>query len=86
LTLHFFGLTRDDLEDIILEPFFLLTWHIGMDWNTYYHYPVAYKKWLIERLAKELSRNQSPDLLTSGPVGNTPQSQTMNSRMKRFSM
>jgi hypothetical protein len=28
-----------------------------MDWNTYYNFPVSYKKWLIERIQKEIERN-----------------------------
>ena len=59
-----------------------------MDWNTYYNYPVAYKKWMIERLAKELNRQNDPSPTTPNAPGlpNPIRSQTMNNRMKRFSM
>lgn len=81
LMVAFFGLTPSDREDLILEPFFLITWHIGMDWNTYYNLPVLYKKWLIERLAKELEKGRdSNDML-----GQQNNSQTMNNRFKKFS-
>jgi len=39
----------------LLEPFFLLGYYFGMDWNTYYSFPVAYKKWLIKRIEKEIN-------------------------------
>jgi hypothetical protein len=44
----FFGLTTTDKEAIILEPFFLLGYYFGMNWETYYNFPVAYKRWLIK--------------------------------------
>lgn len=51
----FFGLGPADREDVLLEPFFLLGYYFGMNWETYYfNLPVAYKKWLIGRIEKEI--------------------------------
>lgn len=42
-------------EAVLLEPFFLLGYYFGMDWDTYYYrFPVNYKRWLIERIQKEI--------------------------------
>lgn len=44
---------------MLLEPFFLLGYYFGMDWNTYYNLPIAYKRWLIKRIEKEIQKSNS---------------------------
>ena len=56
-----FGLRPEDKEQIILEPFFLVKFHGGIDWDTYYNWPVAYKDWYLKRLAREVEKGASPD-------------------------
>lgn len=52
----FFGLDPNNRETILLEPFYLLNQHLkgGMDWNTYLNFYVSYRRWLLERIAKDL--------------------------------
>ncbi len=38
---------------MILEPIFLLGYHMKMDYTTVYNIPVVYKRWLVSRLAKQ---------------------------------
>jgi hypothetical protein len=52
----FFGLTPDDIENLILEPSFLLTYYGGFTWLDTCVMPVAFKRWYIERINKELTR------------------------------
>jgi len=41
----------------MLEPFFLLGYYFGMsNWRDYYHFPVAYKRWLIKRINEEIQK------------------------------
>ena len=57
-----FGLRPEDKEKLILEPFFKLKFHGGIDWETYYNWPVAYKEWFLRRLAQELQNQSNPDV------------------------
>lgn len=52
----FFGLDPSNREMLLLEPFYLLNQHLkgGMDWNTYFNFFVSYRRWLLERIAKDL--------------------------------
>lgn len=38
---------------VILEGFFQLSYYFGMDWRTFYNFPITYKKWLVSRISKE---------------------------------
>jgi len=44
-----------------MEPSFLLTYYGGFTWTEIYHLPVAYKRWFIERIQKELGGGKDPD-------------------------
>jgi hypothetical protein len=89
-----FGLTSNDKENVILEPFFLLGYYFGMDWNTYYNFPVAYKRWLIKRIEKEIqaAHNQGNDIPSKAIHQNTPEARawagrnrtTVPSKLTRF--
>lgn len=41
---------------LILEPAFLLMYYAGFSWLETSSMPVAYKRWFIERISKELQR------------------------------
>ena len=79
-----FGLTPDDVADVLLEPFFLRGYYFGMDWNTYYTYPVAYKRWLIERIGEEIKKanEKQSDIPSKGMHHNTPDIRTLAGKSK----
>ena len=80
----FFGLTPADKEDVLLEPFFLLGYYFGMSWETYYHFPVAYKRWLVKRIEKEIKQAQQAqsDIPTKAPHHNTPDVRQLSGKTK----
>jgi len=53
-----------------------------MDWNTYYNYPVAYKKWLIKRIDKEIEKAHKAqnDIPTKGAHHNSPGMRSMTGK------
>jgi hypothetical protein len=83
----------EDKEKLILEPAFLLMYYGGFLWTETYALPVAYKRWFIERIAKELNKGgaegQPP---TKALHQNTPDiralqnksRQQVPSRLRRF--
>lgn len=40
----------------MLEPFFLLGYYFGMNWETYYKFPISYRRWLINRINQEIEK------------------------------
>lgn len=52
----FFSIDPEHREMVFLEPFFLLGYYFGMDYKTYYNMPLSYRKWLIERIGKEIKK------------------------------
>lgn len=57
-----------------------------MSWETYYEYPIAFRKWLIERINKEVSRavDNKADIPSKSLAHNTPQVRTMTGKTKAF--
>lgn len=50
-----------------------MKFHGGIDWDTYYNWPVAYKEWYLKRLSTEINKqNTSPDMAKGSE---TPQRQ-----------
>jgi hypothetical protein len=45
-----------------------------MDWNTYYNFPIAYKRWLIKRIETEITKSQesNSDIPSKAMHHNTP--------------
>ena len=80
----FFGLAPTDKENVLLEPFFLLGYYFGMNWETYYNFPVAYKHWLIKRIGKEVSKAQEAqsDIPSRGMHQNTPDARAIAGRSR----
>ncbi len=90
---HFFGLTPESKEDIILEPAFNLMYYMGFTWGDYLDLPVTYKRWFQERLVKEITRSQSEGSGTTRAAHqNDPQTRSMQgfvhpnapARLRRF--
>ena len=52
----FFGLTPENKVDVLLEPLFLLQYYSGFTYVEAYNLPVAYKRWWIDRISKEIAR------------------------------
>ncbi len=80
----FFGLTTTDKEAIILEPFFLLGYYFGMNWETYYNFPVAYKRWLIKRIEKEIQKagKSGKDIPSKAMHHNTPDARALTNKTR----
>ena len=80
-----FHIQPKDREMIWLEPYFLLGYYFGMDWNTYLQYPVFYRKWLIERINKEIksASEQGADIPSKAPHDNTAEIRHLSNKMKQ---
>lgn len=53
----FFGLAPELREAAQLEPFFNLAYYFGMSWETYYQFPISYRRWIMKRLNDEVKRS-----------------------------
>lgn len=65
----------EDRAAVILEPFFLLGYYFGMsNWSDYYNFPVAYKRWMVERINKEIEKAAKAQngQMSKAPHDNTP--------------
>lgn len=89
----FFGLAPQDKEQLVLEPAFLLMYYGGFTWRETIHLPVAYKRWFIERISKELNKaNEDGSSQSRAAHQNTPDiralqgnaRQQVPSRLRRF--
>lgn len=61
----------------------MLGYYFGMDWETYYNFPVAYKKWLIKRIEKEVQRAHGKgDIPSKGMHQNTPDARALTGRSR----
>jgi hypothetical protein len=58
---------------MILEPYFLLKFHGGVSWDEQYDMPVAYKHWFLQRLQKELSKEDTSSNQDTARGSQTPQ-------------
>ena len=78
--LNFFGLTPEDREIVIMEPFFDLSYYGGVSWETYYNWPIAYKRWYLKRLNKEIERahkSGEQDMVSKAAHHNDPVTREM---------
>jgi len=57
-----------------------------MDWETYYNFPVSYKRWLIKRINDEISRaaGNKADIPSKGAHHNDPNIRAMAGKFKHF--
>ena len=90
---RFFGLRPEDKQAVILEPTFLLMYYGGFLYGEAYNLPVAYRRWFIERINKELSnKDNGGDPPTKALHQNSPDVRAMQnkaraqvpSRLRRF--
>lgn len=67
---------------------FLLGYYYGMDVETYYNFPVRYKRWLIERINKEIQKasEANADIPTKGAHHNTPDVRALTGKARQFGM
>lgn len=91
--LRFFGLRPEDKEQLVLEPAFLLMYYGGFLWHETIHLPVAYKRWFIDRLVRELNKGEGEGTSSSRALHqNSPDVRAMQnkaraqtpSRLRRF--
>lgn len=75
----------------MLEPAFLLMYYGGFLYGEIYNLPVSYKKWFIERISRELSKDggdsQSKALHQNPPDVRSLQNKAraqVPSRLRRF--
>ena len=64
---------------VLLEPFFLLGYYFGMNWETYYNFPVSYKRWLIKRIETEIQKasKNNADIPSKAMHQNTPDARAL---------
>lgn len=57
-----------------------------MDWNTYYNFPVTYKRWLINRINTEIKRasDHNSDTPSKAAHHNSPDIRSMAGKTKQF--
>ena len=55
-----------------------------MSWETYLRFPVAYKKWYIERINKEIEKaaKANNDIQTKAPQHNPPDIRALTGKVK----
>lgn len=84
---NIFGISYEDREQVLLEPFFLLAFHLGIDWNTFYNWPVSYKRWFIERLQKEMDkRSEAGDIPSKSSLSNTSDARALTGKSRSDSV
>ncbi len=40
-------------------------WHFGLTWTDYKAFPLSYRRWLVERVNKEMSSNEKNNQIPS---------------------
>jgi hypothetical protein len=52
---------------VFLEPIFLLMYYLGFTYTEALNLPIVYKRWFIERVAKEIKGSAGEDEPGNGP-------------------
>ncbi len=79
-----FTIRPEHKTEILLEPFFILSYYAGFTWSDYLNFPVRYKKFYIERINEEInkaSENKS-DIPTKSPMHNSSDIRAMTGKVK----
>jgi hypothetical protein len=65
---------------------FLLGYYYGMTYSEYLNFPVAYKRWLIERINKEITKasEKQADIPSKAPHHNVPDVRAMTGKARQF--
>ena len=55
-----------------------------MDWNTYYNFPLVYKRWLIKRIEKEINKasEKGNDIPSKAMHHNTPDVRSLTGKYR----
>lgn len=82
---NFFGLAPEHREAAQLEPFFNLAYYFGMSWETYYRFPIMYRRWCMKRLNDEIKKSSKAGeqaMPSKGAHHNDPHTRTLMGKMK----
>lgn len=60
MTLTFFGLTHEYMEQVY-EQFFLLKYHANWSLLEVYNLPIGLRRWFFNRLVKQKEQEANPD-------------------------
>jgi hypothetical protein len=68
----------------MLEPFFLLGYYFGMNWETYYKFPISYRRWLINRINEEIGKSADAQngQTSKGFHNNTPDIRALTGKQR----
>lgn len=80
-----FGIDPSKREDLFLEPYFLFGYYFGMSYQDYLDFPVEYKKWLADRIKKEIesAMKAKSDIPTKAPHQNLPDVRSLTGKTKQ---
>ena len=79
-----FGLSPNDKEAVILEPIFLLMYHGGFSYTEGYNIPVAYKRWFIDRIGRELKGSEGQEESGMPQTPKTPSGNQAARQIRKF--
>jgi hypothetical protein len=77
----------EDKEQILLEPWFLLSYYTGMPLTEYLKLPIAYRDWYIRRISKEIQKanDQGSDIPSKAAHHNPPDVRAMTGKFRQTS-
>jgi len=64
---HPFPLTYENREQVFLESIFLLIYYLGFTYTEALNLPIVYKRWFIDRVAKEIKGSAGDNEPGNGP-------------------
>jgi hypothetical protein len=68
---------------VVLEPTFLLMYYGGFSYTEIQNLPVAYKKWFIERISKEIEKsNENSNGQSRATHHNTAETRALQGRSR----
>lgn len=69
---------------MLLEPFFMLGYYFGMDWQTFYGFPLSYRRWLLKRVETEIQKaSGTNNIQTKGAHHNTPEARSLTGKFRK---
>ncbi len=76
----------EDKEIVLIKPFFILAYYVGITWSDYLTLPVEYKKRLIELTNEEIERSSKNkhNVPTKAPHHNDAQIRALTGKTKAF--
>ena len=65
----------------------MLAYHLGISWETYYSWPVPYKRWFLERLQKEMkAKAEAGDIPSKATQYNSPDARAFTQKTRTDSV